>query len=683
MNVLDRQLKAGWYFLRSGELYQIKRVDSVHLGLDAVHVATQVPVRIPLDELVLSAEAEQVRFAPSLAALQAQLETPTLPAVLDESSLPEALLKRADRIIHIVESVEQQVAQSAQQAHRQGQVFQRTRALQAVLDDIQLSLSRYYDYRKRYLEYQGNRAAIEGSLRRSTFNQSRIGAAERHLLETLILRYYARTRPLRPQTLYRLAKSVLTHTGSQWLDPTRQSTPPNDLVDALLNPRLPMTAIQHNPDYKDWLVPITLPSQSWFYQYLRWFEHQPDHSETVLVARYGRARWEQEHLIFDSFVTRATAPLQYVFADHWLLDVFTVDEESRSQVNRLWFTALIDAFSRSILGVALLYETPCIESIQSALCHAIWPKPRDGISDKRWLCYGIPQQLSLDNAWAHHSHSLEQLARSISGGGRFNSIDLVFRPPYKGRYGALIERFFGNLSAQVKEHLPGALNGQTRAERLRAAQTACLLYADLDTFLTEAVIAYHHTPHRELNGMTPQEKWLSSWQGNAPLVPPYTALMERLFWRRYPEARQITREGIHAFGLTYTSVELAQAQRIRRDGQPVQYSIHYDPQNINCLALFQEGQWVTDVYARELRLPDGNLRTLSVSERDLAKTLAQHQSAPERDWLTFLNELDTLSDRRQREKRRKQRSVSQPPAVATPPIPNSDEDSLLDSFLKD
>ena len=94
--------------------------------------------------------------------------------------------------------------------------------------------------------------------------------------------------------------------------------------------------------------------------------------------------------------------------------------------------------------MALLEENPCIESIQQALKHAIWEKTSHKVlgESQEWACYGIPLQLFLDNAWAHHSHSLENLARVISRGGTYNSIDLVFRPPYKGRHGAIIERLF-------------------------------------------------------------------------------------------------------------------------------------------------------------------------------------------------------------------------------------------------
>jgi hypothetical protein len=134
------------------------------------------------------------------------------------------------------------------------------------------------------------------------------------------------------------------------------------------------------------LVPIDLPSQSWFYTYLRWFRNQPDQGQQVITARYGREVWEREHLVFDTYVTRAAFPLQYVFADHYLLDVFVVDEATRSQLDRLWLTLLIDAYSRSVVGLALLYETPGVMSIQTALQHAIWPK---SIPQSVWHSGGV------------------------------------------------------------------------------------------------------------------------------------------------------------------------------------------------------------------------------------------------------------------------------------------------------
>jgi putative transposase len=378
------------------------------------------------------------------------------------------------------------------------------------------------------------------------------------------------------------------------------------------------------------------------------------------VARHGKEMWEREYMVFDTFANRAVRPLEYVFADHWLVDLFIVDEATRSKLDRLWLTLLLDVYSRSVLGLALLYETPCIESIQSALKHAIWPKVSHrelGLAGE-WVCYGIPQQLSLDNAWAHHSHSLEQLARAISQDGRYNSIDLVFRPPYLGRYGALIERLFGNFSGQMKELLPGAILSSAPRDVENAARQACLLYRDIYRLIHQMIVAYQHTPHRELAGMTPHQTWLEGWQlGYGGCPPPLTDEIERLFWRRSPQTRVITGKGICAFGMHYWSPGLDQARRKELDGQPVHYGFSYEPVDIGRLALFRDRRWVCDVYAKELRRADGSTRTVSLWEREMAQSLARDRGQASRDWLAFVTELDELGQKRTAEKRQARRKA--------------------------
>lgn len=472
--------------------------------------------------------------------------------------------------------------------------------------------------------------------------------------------------PLRPLTVYRLAQSILTRTQNRWVDPEKGQVQA-DILEALLNTRLPIDALLADPYKASGLTTISLPSRSSFYLYLRWFESHPDRGEKVITKRYGRDAWEAEHLVFDTFVQQAQHPLQYVFADHWLLDVFTVDEATRKMPTRLWLTLLIDAYTRCILGLSLLHENPCIESIQSALRHAIWFKTSHhevGLNEE-WACYGIPQQLFLDNAWAHHSHSLEYLARCLSCGGQYNSIDLVFRPPYKGRYGALVERFFGNLSAQMKEHLPGAIHSSHPKQVQNAAREACLLAADVHYFIHAAVLAHQHSPHTELNGMTPHEKWLEGLQTGLPLVPPLTTGMERLFWRLHPQPRQIAPNGVSAFGMHYWSPALADLPRLQMNGQPVPYHFRYDPADISRLALFQGSEWVGDVFSKMLRQPDGSTRSLGLWERDLAKQWAKRDGQSGRNWLQYVADIDDLTRQRQQEKRRKRKPDAPPRCVDT------------------
>jgi hypothetical protein len=666
---LEKLLRPGWYLYWQKQIFQLTALNLDSLLLEVINIATDEPVALSLDTLLTGyQDGEQpLLAAPSLAALRAEIAAgQPHPQPADERSLPASLLARADDIIKTVEMVEQRLAQAQRQAQGRGEPFRRTESLQRVVQQLETPLAwpTFYKYRRLYQQSYGDRAQLAASLRRSTFNQSKASPATLHFLDTLILRYYARKRSIRPATLYRLAQSVMKRTGCLWLDPDRCAAIPQDLVEELLDAKLPMPAILDNVQKRPLLIEIDLPSRSWFYAYLRWFENQPDQGQHVITERYGREVWEHEHLVFDTYVTRAAFPLQYVFADHCLLDVFIVDEATRSQLDRLWLTLLIDAYSRSIVGLALLYETPGILSIQSALQHAIWPKTSHKAHglQQEWVCFGIPQQLSLDNAWAHHAHSLENLARLISQNGRYHSIDLLFRPPYRGRYGALVERFFGNLAGQIKEHLLGAFPPGEKRPIRSADREACLLYQDIDWFIHQAIVTYQHTVHSELGGLTPHEKWVAGMQAGIPLVPSATAAMQRLFWRMNPSPRIINSKGICAFGLDYWSPDLSRAERVGKNGQPVPFNFHYDPADISCLALFRDGAWVGDVYAKQLRQPDGSLYLISLAERQLAQKMARQAGQSPRDWLRYIQEIDELNQTRQRERQAARRHAPNGPA---------------------
>jgi transposase InsO family protein len=291
----------------------------------------------------------------------------------------------------------------------------------------------------------------------------KLDKATLHFLDTIIPLYCGRKRP---GDIYDLGESALEHrTQGLWLDPEHCEGPiPEDLVSELkqvLDRKLPMQALLEDAKKKDRLTKIKMPARGLFYNYHHWFLAQPDQGRKALNDRYGEGTWESNFAIFD----------------HYLLDVFSVDKATRSKLDRLWLTVLIDAYTRRILGAVLLYEEPCIESIQSALLHSIWPKSshtRYGI-DKDWVCFGIPQQLFLDNALAHHSHSLENLARLIGCRGKYQTIDLVFRPPYLARYGALIESLFGHLSGRIKQDLPGAIRSSTPKDLRRAATAFAMI----------------------------------------------------------------------------------------------------------------------------------------------------------------------------------------------------------------
>jgi len=626
-------------------------------------------------------------FAPTLEVLHQQIEERYgLMLGTTTHDLPDSYVIKARIVTSVVETVRKLVESDERRAKVRGETISHYQAICRALltvnkTSIHMELrgtsreiklhagpTSYYKYERLYETYHGDEAQIAASFRRSTFRLPHMSPAQFHFVDTCLLLYYGNMRSTKTR-VHQLAEEILEkRTKGYWVNPERcGETIPENLVTELLDLKIPMQAILDNPEKKPLLTQIEMPSTGWFSGYTRYIEAQPDQGEQIIAARLGKGLWEQYHLVFDTFVHRAQFPLQYVFADHWLLDAWIVDEETRQKPSRLWLTLLIDAYSRSILGMALLYEDPCIESIQQALKHAIWEKTShlDFGLEQEWACYGIPLQLFLDNAWAHHSHSLENLARVLSRNGTYNSIDLVFRPPYKGRYGAIIERLFKNFSGQVKELVTGAIASNDPKDVRTAAKNACLLYPDLNRLLHQLILKYQHTPHRELHGMTPHQKWSEGIQSSGfPLPPPFTPAMDRLFMRMYPQTRQVRSRGIPAFGLNYWSVELGGIERADREGKAVQYNFRYDPTDISRISLFRNGEWVGDASARELQQADGTYRQISLAEWKMTKRLAgslenqtEGQTPAE---LALVTDLQALSQQRTQEKKAAQRNGTKP-----------------------
>ena len=654
-------------------------------------------------------------FAPTQTALHQQIEEQYgyAPGTTTHD-LPDSYVIKAHIITSVVETVRSLVSGDERRAKARGEPLSHEQAIRRALltinkttirmevrgtsQEIKLhaGLTSYYKYERLYETYQGDEAQIAASFRRSTFRLPHMKPAQFHFIDTCLLLYYGHTRVTK-ERVYKLAEDILKRTKGYWMDPDRcGASIPENLVTALLDLKIPMQAVLDNPEKKPLLTQIEMPSTGWFSGYTRYIEAQPDQGEQIMTERLGKGMWEQFHLVFDTFVHRAQFPLQYVFADHWLLDAWIVDEETRTKPSRLWLTLLIDAYSRSILGMALLYEDPCIESIQQALKHAIWKKTSHvklGI-EQEWACFGIPLQLFLDNAWAHHSHSLENLARVISRNGVYNSIDLVFRPPYRGRYGAIIERLFKNFSGQVKELAAGAIASPDPKDLRAAARNACLLYPDVNRLLHQLILRYQHTPHRELQGMTPHEKWNEGIQSSGlPLVPAPTPAMDRLFLRMYPQTRHVRSQGIPAFGLHYWSAQLGGIERIDREGKAVQYNFRYDPTDIGRISLFRNGEWVGDGFARELQQADGTYRQVSLAEWKMAKRLASSQEQQTISQtladLALVSDLQTLARQRTQEKKAAQRNGMTPrarpveaPKQTAEPAPNEAPDAETERVLR-
>lgn len=239
------------------------------------------------------------------------------------------------------------------------------------------------------------------------------------------------------------------------------------------------------------------------------------------------------------------------------------------------------------------------------------------------------QYLSVDNAWPHQTHSLENLIRELCEGDKYRKITLVWRPPYMARYGALIERFFGSLSARLKDRFAGvgAIVNKDIASVQKAAEEACLLYEDIYKLVIELIVTYHNTPHRELGGMTPQQKWLQGLGLNEPhdmlrlikTIPENTLENSRRFLRRYPEDRLLDNQGFNLWACRFTSPELEKYPRKDKKNDPIPYNLRYDEDDVSIISLFRDEDWLCDLYNVDLLQPDGSLVSMSLWELQMKK----------------------------------------------------------------
>lgn len=209
----------------------------------------------------------------------------------------------------------------------------------------------------------------------------------------------------------------------------------------------------------------------------------------------------------------------------------------------------------------------------------------------------------------------------IAVGGQYNPMALLWRPPYKGRYGNVIESLFGNFSNQMKLFLPGAIRSSDPKAIRNAIQEACFLYRDVYLIIHQVILRYLHTPHSALHGMTPHEKWMAGMAAGYPLVPPLTPGVDRLFWRMYHDQRRVTEHGIGLFGLHYTTRGLH--REVGKDGQPLRFDISYNVSDISRLAIFRGTTFIGDVYAKEVKLADKSHLQMSLAEHEISKKLAR------------------------------------------------------------
>lgn len=248
-------------------------------------------------------------------------------------------------------------------------------------------------------------------------------------------------------------------------------------------------------------------------------------------------------------------PLEEAEVDHTLVDLMVVDHHGRV-LGRPWLTAIIDRWSRMILGYSLSFTPPSWVSVMEALRVAVQPKEaflqricaaieREPNFNNKWLCYGSASRLFVDNGPEFRSASMTATAQALA-------MQMVDLPRGSGWLKGRMERWFRSVNDDLFHNTPGTTKSNIRARgKYKSDKNACLTLEDLNWLLAKWIVdVYHVKTHSNIH-----EKPLDRWTrgilevGERPAPPDdiIVSLTGKIL------RQKLTRNGVFFEGLRWNS----------------------------------------------------------------------------------------------------------------------------------
>ena len=277
--------------------------------------------------------------------------------------------------------------------------------------------------------------------------------------------------------------------------------------------------------------------------------------------------------------------------DHTRLDVFVIDPLSEKAYARPWLTAILDRYSRSIVGFSLSFAPPSWVSVMDALRIAVFPKQKliDGLNRgargivNEWKCEGLPDFLITDHGREFKSRSMDETLAILG----IKSFQTKKRKPWlKGK----IERWFGTF-----EHFLHSVPGTTfskfyKREFYKSENFAVLTIDQLNWIVAKWVIdVYHQDDHSKLP-YPPAEMWSRSVSSQRVIrkapKEDFEALMGVVV------NRCLRRGGVKYLGLRWDSKAFANLRgRLPRDAD---VPVRIDPRDITKAYVWDDAndKWV-------------------------------------------------------------------------------------------
>jgi len=319
--------------------------------------------------------------------------------------------------------------------------------------------------------------------------------------------------------------------------------------------------------------------------------------DIITLARSEKDFEETRELLFRH---EATFPNEVWQCDHKFLDILVWDSCGKAAQPVL--TAIIDDYTRAIMGYYLDLDPPSAQRTALSLRQAIWRK-----DDPKWLVCGIPDRFYTDRGADFKSNRIENIAAEL---GIKLSKGRAYKPQGKGK----IERFFNTVNQLFMSELPGFTPENTPPTP--PGMTIQQLQA---TFQEWLISEYMHRVHSEIN-QTPFERWSTHH-----LLPRLAESLESLniLLLTVSDERIVQQDGVRIFNLRYYATEFCGLTGKR-------VTARYDPQDISYVLIYRENELVCRAICAELANQKPSLKEFMKArnsyKRSLRKDIEQYVS---------------------------------------------------------
>jgi putative transposase len=246
---------------------------------------------------------------------------------------------------------------------------------------------------------------------------------------------------------------------------------------------------------------------------------------------------------------RASRFLELGCMDHKVLDnIVVIDLKQRLPMGRPYLTAIIDVYTRCIVGFVITFEPPSLYSATECIKRANMPKIHHlGTASRRPSLaniFGRFDEIVVDNG-------MELVGTAFEDAGADCGFSIRWAPVKAPTYKAVIERFFRTIDDRLLHKLPGStLNPQAlRDLEIDPKAEAVLTLEQLEALIWKLIDLYHQEIHDGINAC-PLQLWEQDAKAYGIDVIADVRQLDKMAGAMAP-SRRLTRAGIEFQGLQY------------------------------------------------------------------------------------------------------------------------------------